>query len=79
LLGKACVFSNLAIILFETAGLVAADKVAVAVCSLDHAPVAELATVKDVGVGVEAITTEDKLNAAVDKPVTVTVCPETKP
>ena len=38
-----------------------------------------LATVNDVGVGVEAITAEERLKADTDKPVTVTVCPVVNP
>ena len=79
MLGRACVFSNLATILFDTAGFVAADNVAVADCSLAQAPVADDAIVKDVGLGVEAITLADKLKADVDRPVIVTVCPEDSP
>jgi hypothetical protein len=41
--------------------------------------VADEAIVKDVGLGVEAITLEDKLKAAVERPVIVTVCPEENP
>jgi hypothetical protein len=65
--------------LFDAAGFVAAERVAVPDCSLAQVPVAEFATVNEVGVGVDAITTEDKLNAEVDSPVIETVCPELNP
>jgi hypothetical protein len=41
--------------------------------------VAEDAIVKDVGLGVEAITLDDKLKADVVRPVIVTVCPDDRP
>jgi hypothetical protein len=73
LLGKECVFSNLATILFDTAGFVGVESVAVPAWDVAQVPVAEFNTVKDVGLGVELINTEEMLNADVVNPVTVTV------
>ena len=79
MLGKECVFSNLATILFETAGFVGAESVAVPVWDLAQVPVAEFSTVKDVELGVELINTDERLNWDVVNPVTVTVWPDVNP